>query len=151
MKMKKFLALLMGSMIAVSGALPCYAVNADSDTNTTIYELENGITVERTILESDVSTYATNQKRGTAKQTYRIGSDVIAVVSLTATFWYDGSDSGVISTDSSHTVYDRWSYKNESVWASGDTHYLSAVLTNPSIEDVNVDLSLSCSPNGQLS
>ncbi len=152
MKMKRFLALLMGSMIAIGGAFPCYAIDAKEETTTIFYQLENGVTVEETIWETNISTFASErQKRGTARKTYRIGSDIIAVVSLTATFWYDGSDSGVVSTDSSHTVYDDWSYRNESMWDSGDTAYLSAVLTNPDIEDVDVDLSLSCSPSGQLS
>lgn len=69
---------------------------------------------------------------------------------MTATFWYDGSDSGVVSTSSSHTTYDDWSYGDESIWDRGDTAYLSAVLES-SIGTVDVDLSLSCSPSGQLS
>ena len=114
--MKKILAFVMASMIAALGAIPCYAADSNPESSSvTVYQLENGITVERTILESDISTYATKQKRGTTKQTYRIGSDVIAVVSLTATFWYDGSDSGVVSTSSSHTTYDDWSYGDESI------------------------------------
>ena len=149
--MKKILAFVMASMIAALGAIPCYAADSNPESSSvTVYQLENGITVERTILESDISTYATKQKRGTTKQTYRIGSDVIAVVSLTATFWYDGSDSGVVSTSSAHTTYDDWSYGDESIWDRGDTAYLSAVLES-SIGTVDVDLSLSCSPSGQLS
>ena len=148
--MKKFLAFLMIGMIAAFSTSPCYAADSVPETTTTVYQLDNGITVERTIIESDISTFATKQKRGTATQTYRMGSDVIATVSLTATFWYDGSDSGVVSASSSHTTYDSWKYKNESIWDSGDTAYLSAELEH-SIGNADVDLSLSCSPTGQLS
>lgn len=147
--MKKVLALLIASMIAAFGAIPCYAADSSPKSTVTVYQMENGITVERTILEWDVSTYAAKQKRGTTKQTYRIGSNIIAVVSLSATFWFDGYDSGVVNTSSSHTTYDDWSYENESIWDYDNTAYLSAVLEN-SIESVDVDLSLSCSPSGQL-
>ena len=149
--MKKILALLMVSMVAAFSTLPCYAADSVSETPTTVYQLENGITVERTIIESDISTFASKQKRGTAKQTYRNGSEVIAVVSLTATFWYDGTDSGVVSVDSSHTVYDGWLYHNESTWDSGDTAYLSAEITKIVVGTIYADLTLSCSPTGQLS
>ena len=152
MKMKRFLALLMGSMIAIGGAFPCYAIDAKEETTTIFYQLENGITVEETIWETSISTFATEmQKRGTARRTYRKGSDTVAVVSLTVAFWYDGLDSGVVSMDSSHTTYDGWLYHNESTWDSGDTAYLSAEITQIASSTIYVDLSLSCSPSGQLS
>ena len=152
MKTKGILALLMGGMIAIGTALPCSAAEAGIESTTVVYQLENGITVEETIWEASISTFAAeSQKRGTAYKTYRRGSDVIATVSLTATFWYDGSDSGVVSTDSSYSVYDGWSYTNESIWDSGNTAYLSAELTNLFIKSIDVSLSLSCSPSGQLS
>lgn len=52
----------MASMIAALGAIPCYAADSNPESSSvTVYQLENGITVERTILESDISTYATKQ------------------------------------------------------------------------------------------
>ena len=74
MKTKGILALLMGGMIAIGTALPCSAAEAGIETTTVVYQLENGITVEETIWEASISTFAAeSQKRGTAYKTYRRG------------------------------------------------------------------------------
>lgn len=149
--MKKFIALVACFVLMFSISLPCYAASIEETISITTENLGNGITVETEIVELNSNARATYQKTGSVKKTYKNGSSVIATVTLTATFTYDNTSASVKSTSSSHTVASGWTYKNEDIWDSGNTAYLSAQLYNFPIGTVDVDMSLSCSPTGVLS
>ena len=76
--------------------------------------------------------------------------NAIAEVTLDAWFQYDGKTVQVTDTDSSHLVYDRWSYGSESIRTNGGTASLSARLTKTGNSAVAVSLSVSCSPTGSI-
>ena len=97
-------------------------------------------------------TFARSSKR-TADKTLTVesGDSVIAKITLSATFGYDGSTAWVISASGSHTTYDGWSYNSEKISKSGGTAALSATLSHSKYKSVNTSISLTCSPTGQIS
>lgn len=76
---------------------------------------------------------------------------MIAEVSLTGTFSYNGTTATAISASASHTTYQSWSYKNESVTTSGNKARVTAILTKLFSSNIPVDITLTCSPTGKLS
>lgn len=84
-------------------------------------------------------------------KTVKYDGKVIAKVTLSATFGYDGKTSWVESASGSHTTYDGWSYFNEKISKSGGTAELTATLFKLTEGTVPVDISLTCSPTGQIS
>ena len=54
-------------------------------------------------------------------------------------------------TDSSHTTSGSWSYQNERISESGNKAELTAKLTKLGAGTTYVDISLSCTPSGQIS
>lgn len=70
---------------------------------------------------------------------------------MSVTFGYDGKTAWVISASGSHTTYDGWSYSGERITTSGGTANLSATLRHLLHKSVAVNLSLTCSPTGQIS
>lgn len=75
---------------------------------------------------------------------------VIAEITLSATFGYNGSSAWVTSASGSHTTYSGWSYGNENITTSGGTATLTATLSKL-LDRVSVNISLTCSPTGQIS
>lgn len=57
----------------------------------------------------------------------------------------------VVGTDSSHTTSGSWSYQNERISESGNKAELTAKLTKLGAGTTYVDISLSCTPSGQIS
>ena len=92
---------------------------------------------------------------GTSKQRQNWRVSTVATVTLQASFGYDGSSAWVISDSASHSTVSGWSYGSESLDASGNTASLSATLTQWSgiipIQTVDVNISLTCSPTGEIS
>ena len=76
---------------------------------------------------------------------------VIADVTLSATFGYDGKTAWISNPGSSHTTYSGWSYGSEKITKSGGTASLSATLSHLLYRNVPVNISLTCSPTGQIS
>lgn len=121
--------------------------------------LEDNITVERTIVVHDTSSNssstasavaATSTKNASITDTYKNNGVTIAVVTLNVTFSYTGSTSSVVSTSSSHTVYEGWTYSSEKTSSTGGTASLSATLKK-GISSVAVSMSLTCSKSGSIS
>lgn len=114
----------------------------------TMEDLGDGFTVESEIVIYE--TRATSTKSATKQDTYKYSGDTIAVVSLTATFGYNGSSAWMNSKSVTHETYDNWSYSNESLTSSGGTATVTAKLRS-GIKIVAVDTTLSCSATGVLS
>lgn len=97
------------------------------------------------------SSSRSNSGKADRTATVKHNGKVIANVTLSVTFGYDGKTSWVISADGSHTTYDGWSYGNETITKSGGTASLSGKLTHLIYGNHSVNISMTCSPTGQIS
>ena len=92
-----------------------------------------------------------NRKSADRTRTVEAGDSVIAKITLSATFGYDGKTAWVISASGSHTTYDGWSYNSEKISKSGGTATLTASLFKLSAGTIPISFSMTCSPTGQIS
>lgn len=107
-------------------------------------EVETALTIQESFARS-------NTKRASTAQTFKFSGKVIAEVTLSATFGYDGKTAWVISASGSHTTYDGWQYGGEKITKSGGTAALTATLSKLTSSNVPVNISLTCSPTGEIS
>lgn len=137
-------ALLVGTMIPSSLA----ASNSRQKTET-VYSKLGDIEIETTTIIHN----AMSRSGGSVDKisTVKDNGKVIAEVTLSATFGYDGKTAWVISASGSHTTYDSWSYSNEKITKSGGTASLSATLSHLLHTSIPVNISITCSPTGQIS
>lgn len=139
------LALLVGIMIPV--------VHAMSNTcwETDVIHTEFGDIEIETVTVIHNLTSRSGSKSVDKTQTIKSSGKIIAEVTLSATFGYDGKTAWVISASGSHTTYDSWSYSNEKITKSGGTASLSATLSHLLHTSIPVNISITCSPTGQIS
>ena len=140
MKRKMSILLAVG-LIAGSLALPSYAATGE-----VVQEVQS---IQTQYGEIQVETVLTKSAEKTS--TYRYAGSVIAKVTLEATFGYDGDSAWVVSTDSSYTTSGGWNYQSERISESGNQAELTAKLTKLGAGTTYVDISLSCTPSGQIS
>lgn len=137
-------------LLAVSMALlPAYAANSEQKseiihTEFGDFEVETTTVIHNTLFRS-------NSVSVDRAKTIKNSGKVIAEVTLSATFGYDGKTAWVISASGSHTTYDGWSYSNEKITKSGGTASLSATLSHLLHTSIPVNISITCSPTGQIS
>jgi hypothetical protein len=119
-----------------------------------IEDLGNGITMETTttmIPSIPKSNYVTAHR----EVVYRDNGTTIAIVTLSATFGYNGTLAWVVSASASHWVASGWTYENQSVTIPGASARVTASLRKWSgiilVASVSVDISLGCSPSGVIS
>ena len=151
-RMKRKLSILLAvGLIAGSLALPSYAATAETVQEIQTIQTQYGeIQVETVLTVRDTALYS-KTKSAEKTSTYRYAGSVIAKVTLEATFGYDGDSAWVVGTDSSHTTSGSWSYQNERISESGNKAELTAKLTKLGAGTTYVDISLSCTPSGQIS
>lgn len=139
------LALLVGIMIPV--------VHAMSNTcwETDVIHTEFGDIEIETVTVIHNLTSRSGSKSVDKTQTIKSSGKIIAEVTLSATFGYDGKIAWVSSASSSHTTYDGWSYGSEKITKSGGTVSLTAKLSHLQYRDLSVNISITCSPTGQIS
>lgn len=106
--------------------------------------------VETTLIVHD-SPFRSSTKSADKIQTFKYSGVVIAEITLSVTFGYDGKTAWVVSAGGSHTTSGGWSYKNEEISESGDTTELTAKLTKLLCPTYAVNISMSCTPFGQIS
>lgn len=139
------MVLLVGLMIPAAYAAP------ESWQKTEVIHTEIGdFEIETTLIVYN-SAVRSNARSAEKTQTVKYASKVVAEVTLFADFGYNGTTVWVISASGSHTTYDGWSYSGEKITKSGGTAKLSAKLTHSRYEDVPINISLTCSPTGQIS
>ena len=120
-------------------------------TETTLIDLGNGLTAEQTITVYDQD-FRASTKRASATMEYKNNGEKIGTVTLTATFGYGGSDAWVVSASGSHTLEPGWSYSGERISDSGGTATLAATIkSTKGLGQFPVDISLTCSKNGDIS
>lgn len=138
------LALLMGLMVPAAYAAP------ENRQETEIIHTESGdFEIETTTVIYDTMVRSSGKTVGRT-QTVKYDGSVIAEVTLTATFGYDGTTAWVISANSSFSTYDRWVYGNENITRSGGTAALTAMLSHTSHRSIAVNISITCSPTGAI-
>lgn len=152
--MRKMIVFLL-CLVMLCGIAPVASFAATSETTQTtrIEYLGNGITVE-TVTTVYPSLQRSSTLTGKTESTYKEGSTVIATVTLTATFGYDGSSAWVLSASASHWVASGWTYENHSITTSGATARVTATLKkwqgSTLIGSVPVNDTLSCGANGTI-
>lgn len=163
--MKKLLSCIMVVALVLCVSIPSFAQKTTfkkvQSTSVTTENLGNGLSVETqtTIFNTsdteNVTRTAYSTRSATQTKTYKANGSTVATVTLRATFSYDGSSAWVTSKSARHSTSSNWSYGSESLGTYEDTASLSATLTQWSgvipIQTVDVDLSLTCSPSGQIS
>lgn len=118
---------------------------------TDIIHTECGDIEVETVLTVNNTSARSNYKSINGAQTFKYSGEVIAEVTLSATFGYDGKTAWVISASGSHTTYDGWSYGNERITKSGGNAKLTATLSHSQYRNIAVNISLTCSPTGEIS
>lgn len=116
-----------------------------------VFQTEFGILeVEITTVTYDSLSRASS-KSADKRASIKMNGSVIAEVTLSATFGYDGKTAWVSSASSSHVTYDGWSYGSEKITKSGGTATLDAELIHLVHGSYPVKVSITCSPTGQIS
>lgn len=112
-------------------------------------ETNDGITI---IDELTVDSNArSSSKKGTLTRTFKKNNNTIAVITLTATFSYNGSTVSVVSKSISQCdTYNGWSFTQNSLSSSGGTATLTGRLTKFLSSPVNVNMSITCDKNGNI-
>lgn len=137
-------ALLVGTMVPSALA----ASNSWKETQTIYSELGEIEIDTTTVVRNSVARSGGSVSR---TATVKYSGKVIAEVTLSATFGYNGTVSWVIGSSSSHTTYDGWSYGSENITSSGGTVALSGILTHLLHGRLAVNISITCSPTGEIS
>lgn len=138
------LVLLAGLMVPAAYAAP------ESSRETEVIHTEAGdFEIETTTVIYDSVARGSSKTAGRT-HTIKYGGKVIAEVTLTATFGYDGTTAWVISANGSFRTYDHWIYSGETITKSGGTATLTATLSHASYDSVAVNISLTCSPTGVI-
>lgn len=122
-----------------------------------VYREMDVIQTEFGIFETEITTVIydslsrAGSKSADKRASIKRNGSVIAEVTLSATFGYDGKTAWVSSASSSHVTYDGWSYGSEIITKSGGTATLEAELYHLIFGSRPVSLSITCSPTGQIS
>lgn len=142
---------LVSTMLVCAMVFPASAAEQNTYKDTEIIHTEYGnIEVDTTLVIYD-SLFRSNTKSADKIHTFKYGGTQIAEVTLSATFGYDGKTAWVVSTDSSYTTSNGWSYRNEEISTSGNTATLTASLYKLLDGTIPVNISISCTPTGQMS
>ena len=146
--MKKLVSFALCVMMLCAAALPAGAAQSD-DQNISVTVSEDDrleiITVletENSLLRASMPAYKTSYVKYDGK--------LIAEVTLSATFGYDGDEAWVEEAESDYETYDGWRYGSEKIEDSGGTVTLSAMLSHITEGRIPVDISMTCSPSGTI-
>lgn len=130
--------------------LPAQAMSNSYQEYEVVYTESGNIEIETTTIIY-ASAFRSSSRKADIVSSVKQNGAVIAEVTLSATFGYDGKTAWVSSASSSHTTYSGWSYGSEKITKSGGTASLSATLSHLLYRNVPVNISLTCSPTGQIS
>ena len=146
--MKKLVSFALCVMMLCAAALPAGAAPSD-DRNISVTVSEDGRLEIITVLETGNSLLRASMPA--YKTSYvKYDGELIAEVTLSATFGYDGDEAWVEESESDYETYDGWRYGSEKIEDSGGTVTLSAKLTHATEGTVPVDISMTCSPDGTI-
>ena len=146
---RKLSALLIGAMMFCCAALPAQAYAAAAP-EVEVVRTEHGDFTVETVLTVYPALSRAQTARADKVQTVKYGGEVIAEVTLSATFGYDGDEAWVEEAESDYETYDGWRYGSEEIEDSGGTVTLSAMLSHITEGRIPVDISMTCSPSGTI-
>ena len=112
-------------------------------------EQQNGLTVEYKVI-SFPSRSRSNSRTAAKTKTYKKNGKIVATVTLTADFTYNGSSATCTSASSSYSTYDGWNYSNRSTTRSKNTAATSAKISKSS-KYFNANITMTCSKTGEIS
>lgn len=148
--MKKKLSLFCAFVLLVAMMVPAAQAQSTYQETETVYTEYGDFEIETTtIVYNTVS--RSSSRSADKEQVIRYDGKVIAEVTLSATFGYDGSAAWVTNSSSSYTTYNGWSYGSERITESGSSVSLTAKITKLLYPSGNISISLKCSPSGQIS
>lgn len=147
--MKKVCCLLICAILICGFAFPAAAQEQQTDSTRNVIVLDNGITLTEELVVFDNARAST--KTGQRTTTVTKSGTTIAVITIQATFSYDGSTVSVTSKSvTQKTTYDGWSYSQQSFTSSGGTVTLNAKLTKLLVISQAVTVKLTCDKNGNI-
>ncbi|MGM9593914.1 MAG: hypothetical protein ACI3U8_06125 [Candidatus Onthomonas sp.] len=150
--MKKLSALLLCLLLLCSLFAPAAALDtgADQAVSTQTIDLGDGWTVTEELIINDQA--RTASRAATKKQSFSKNGEAIADIAITGVFRYDGSTVSVSSkVVSQKDTYNGWSFSQSSFTSSGGTITLTGKLTKPLNASGNVNITLTCDKNGNIS
>lgn len=130
--------------------LPAQAMSNSYQEYEVVYTESGNIEIETTTIIY-ASAFRSSSRKADIVSSVKQNGAVIAEVTLSATFGYDGKTAWVSSASSSHTTYSGWSYGSERITKSGGTASLTGTLSHLLHRNISVNISLTCSPTGQIS
>lgn len=149
--MKRLSSLVMAGLLVFCLVPAASATVADVNQQAyTVENLGNGITKKTTIIVKTSLSRATHTKEVTSYNEFELRGVVIGNVDLTVTFKYDGNRSWVDGTSYSKSLASGWTYTNHNIQTFGGSARLTANLKK-SPYTVPVDISVKCSPSGDIS
>lgn len=148
--MKKYISFFLALMMCVM-VVPVGASFEEVYRETEVIHTEDGDIEIETVLTIHDSPFRASSRTASKSQNIKYDGSTIAKVTLTATFRYDGSSVSVTDTDSSHTTYDGWTYKNEDILTYGGTAKLSAKLSKLNCSDIPFNIAMICTADGTIS
>lgn len=151
--MKRILRIMLCILLVLALSVPCLAseINEGCVVYSHVETLENGITLMRETILIDAHSRSVT-KAYTDKHTYSRNGEIIAEIWIDATFRYDGNTVSVVSKSISKCeTYDGWSFKQSSFTSSGGTVTLTGKLTKLLVLNANINISLTCDKNGNIS
>lgn len=160
---RKFITLLVALLLVCScNILPVQASTPTTTTTTTIEPLDNGYYYETTITDAEPTdalvsrgsnNYTTKTKTTQLKNS---SGTVLWSVSITATFYYNGTIAQCTSCTPSAKAYDSfWTIKSVTSSKSGNSATATAVATRTGVsgatQDTTKSVTITCSPKGIVS
>lgn len=148
--MKRMMSLILSILVLASVLILPAGAAAQSAPSTMVWIEEYGDLQVETILTVYDSLRSSSRTAEKTKKVYSSGN-LIATVTLKATFGYDGSEAWVISASASKSTSGGWSYGGQSIDKDGGTATLTAELSKYPYSDIPVEISMTCSPSGKIS
>ena len=139
-------------VVLISSPISSYAQQPTVYQQTETIQTELGdLNIETTLIVYDSFFLTSSEKHADKIKEIKLNDSLIATVTLSATFGYDGESAWVKSADSSHTTSAGWLYSNENITSNDSTASLSALILHLSFGTIPVSLSITCSPTGAIS
>lgn len=152
--MKRAMTIILCLLLTAASCFGASAYDASPTSETqitqTVTETDSNITIIEELIVQENARSST--RSATRRQTFMKGDDTIAVIALSATFSYDGSSVSVVSKSVSQCdTYNGWSFSRNSLTSVGGTATLTGQLTKLLNRPVNVNISITCDKNGNVS
>lgn len=148
--MKRLLSLLLCPVIVLMLITPAHATAQNSVIHTQETVFDNGLTVIDQVI--DITTSRASDKSYARTKTIKDGDTVVAIITIAATFRYDGTTVSVVSKAVTQSdTYDGWEYVQNSFTSSGGTVTLDAKISKWFIFNAPFTMTLSCDKNGNIS